>query len=708
MNLRNHNKAYRPLISVLVAAATALFALLAVLTSGVFDAKAAAPAQGGPLPATTPVEINGMVTDPDGFLSQEQRDRVVAAASETARQGVRPYFVLVPDFSGSDPESWCISSANRSSLSNDAVVFVLAYEERDSNWCTSLPQDNGLISDQALDDAWYNSLDYLANSNPLDPEDATAAGVSFAQAVAAGIGTTGNGGTTPGGSVPLGSGTAAFPWGFILVAAVLVALVVWIIVRSSKKQKRLASGTRTAQPNAEQLVSQAQQQLLYSDEALRAAEDEVQFAKAQFGSNRTAAFAQAVARARAGLTDAFTQLPALDDTQVPQQKAAIATQILQIISAVMPPVKAEQDQLKQDREREVGAEQQARDLSERIAEARSALPREQQRLNDLALRFSPVQLASLQSKPQQISAFLDSAQTHLQQAELQMASNRPAAVESLDSAAHQLALALSGLEAIRGAEQSIAESNQVLAAAIGSITADMNDAQRLAGDQSGFLALVADARQAVDQAQLARQGQGDPLAALQHLRSAEDALDQALAPLRSADEQKARLSAQAAERLAAAEAMVQQAEIQTQGNRYSVGLNARTEVANASAQLNVARQALQIDPVASLNASNLAEQHARNALAQVQASAGQPTQGSSSSNNGLLWGMILGSMLGGGNNNRGSYGGNRGGFGGGFSGGGGGGGGRSSGGFRGSSGGGFRGGSSGGFRGGGGGRSGKF
>ncbi len=683
----------------MVATKTAGRAVLATLLTAAVAGLVIASAT--PALASDPVRIGSYVTDPSGFLNSGQISKVTNASSDASLKGVEPYFVVVSDFSGYDPEEWCIESANRSSLGDNAVVLVLAYEERDSGWCTSLPESGGLISDAQIDAAWGSALDIAADSDPLEPADAADAGVSWANDLAQAAGSSSGTGTNTG-SQPTSSSSGLGGLLVRLLVGVAIIVVIWTVIASRRKNKKSGKSSGP-QGDVNTLVGQAQQQLLYSDEALRNAEDEVQFARAQFGTLQTDKFANAVTAARNGLTAAFETLGRMDNTADPAQKATHANQILQTIATVMPPVKQTQDELKRARERQVSADQRLSEMVERVHEVRSRIAPEQQRLSDLSLRFTPIQLESLRNKPEQARAFLDSAQTHLDNARAQLGGDRSAAVESLDSAAAQLALAMGALQAISSAEESIGQSDQVLNAAIASISSDIDDVSRLAANQGSFQALVAEAQAAIAQGQQARRGTSDPLAALARLRSAEDALDTSLAPLRSAADQNARLQAQAHERLAAAEALVSQAQAQVQYNRGGAALQTRTEVSNATAQLNVAREKVSTDPAASINSSTAAEQYARNALAQIRTvPVVQPHH--NSGGNSLLWGMVLGQMMGGSGRSRGGS------WGGGSSWGGG----RSSGssfgggGFRsGGGGGGFRGGG-GGFRGGGGGRSGRF
>ncbi len=713
----------RRLIFILVLPVLMIVGALGTLTANV--ASAATPP--GLLPSSAPLELSEPVTDPSGFLTTAEAGSVRNAIATTAGRGVATYVAIVPDFSGYDATDWCSQSGNLSSLQEDSVVFVLAYEERDSSWCTNIPEGSSLISDRAIDNAWDKALAIASESDPLDSQHAAQAAVAFVEGVGSKIGSSGIGSS--------GEGGGGF---FFFIIAILVIIGIIFAFRSSKKKKaKLAAaggapgamrGGKLTQQQKQQQVDMAQQQLLASDEALRNAADEVEFARAQLGYAQADKLGAAVQNAQRGIADCFLKLPQMQDAQTLDQKAQIASQILQTIAQVMPPVHDAQEELKALRDNQTNAESRLRDLRARLQEAEKRADSSEHTLRDLSMKFSPTQLASLQKQPQVAKAFIEAARQNCQEAQDYMQSDRPAAVEALDRATGQLASALAAIDAVSGAEQAITESNQVLGNAIASITADLDDVSRLASNQANFQPLVQDAQRAIQAGQAARNGQGDPLAALQQLRQAEDALDQALAPLRSAQDQMQRTTNLAAERIAAAQTMVSQAEMAVRSNRSASNLGARSSLSNAQAQLGTARSLQATDPAGAINAANSALASAQNAVISMQNAQPQVINHRSSGSNSMLWGMILGSMMGG---NRRSYGGydhygsswgssrpaNRGfgtsrqprrrsggTFGGGRSsggfGGGGSSGGRSSGGFRGSSG-------SGGFRGGGGGR-GKF
>lgn len=681
-----------------------LTALLVVTGLAVSPAAAAPPAPGtvpSLLPATNPMPLTDPVTDPSKFLSTAEAGAIRNEIALVAGRGIDTYVVLVPDFSGYDPTDWCSQAGNQSSLSGDSIIFALAYEERDSAWCTNISEDSDVISDRAVDRAWDDALSVAGQTDPMDGATASEAAVTFVSGIGDSIGSGSSGGSSEGGGSTF--------LGFIIFALVIGLFVLIFNRRGKKKKDKLKNAGMSAPggPKAqEERIGAAQQQLLAADELLRSAADEVQFARAEFGYAQADSLDAAVQTAQQAIGQSFLLLPKLQDPISLNEKAQVADQILKTIAQVMPPVQKAQTELKQMRDSQTNADQRLFDLEARLNEAQSQVQSSRQALQDLQLRFTPTQLQSLQNQPAQAEALIQAARRNCEEARSQLGSNRGAAVESLDRATTQLQSALAALGAVNTAEQTISQSNQVLGNAIASITADLDDVTRLAANQVNFQSLVRDAQAAIQSGQAARNGQGDPLAAMQQLRNAEDALDRALAPLRSANDQRTRGASLASERVAAAQTMVSQAEAMLSANRSSGSMQARTSLANAQAQLAQARSLQQSDPQASINASNAALAAAQNAMNSLQYSQPQPVNYRSTGNNSLLWGVLLGQMLGGGGSNRGGGfggssrgGGSGGGFGGGSRGGGSfGGSSRGGGGFRGG-GGGFRGSSGGGGRG---------
>lgn len=631
-----------------------------------------------PANATSPVTIGGPVTDPNRFLSAELVGDVENAISGARARGVNVSYVVVPDFSGEDPTDWCADSGDRSNLADNAVIFVVAYEERDSSWCTNLASNNGIISDGQIDDAWDEALDAIRDSDPVTPEALADSGVTFANEVAARAGSgasapaTGNSETLDNAVAPGASGnaTSGGSGGFwaLLVGVPLVGGLVFLIIRSSNRKKKggafgsSPAGASAAQnPKAmEELVKKASQQLLYSDEALRAAKDEAAFAEAEFGYLRSDALRDAVAKAQSGVDQSFALLAKMDDSSSLKEKAGYATQILNTLDATMPPVYTAQQELKALRDKQMNAGRQLKELRKRVKELRDEIPRAQGTLNVLRTKHSTTELASLTEKPAQVADLLQVASGRLDDAQRQLQTDKRAAVDSLDDAASALAEAKANLLAIQGAENQLSQANEALAAAIASLTLDLSDADRLTKGQAAYAPLMENANKAIALGQAARAGRGDPIAAMAALKDAENALDQALEPLRSRDSQNQRNSKVAGERINAAQNVVSQAETQLQLNRGYAPLDARSQVANAQSALAKARSLRSSDPAASIQSADAAFSYAQSALSLLRsAPRGQSPWGAtgsrskqSSRSNSMLWGMLLGSMMSSGNRNR--------------------------------------------------------
>ena len=151
-------------------------------------------------------------------------------------------------------------------------------------------------------------------------------------------------------------------------------------------------------------------------------------------------------------------------------------------------------------------------------------------------------------------------------------------------------------DAIFSAKSDLDAIRDRLGAAIGSISADLADVTSLRAEPTVFDPLVADARAAIAEGQAALMNNGDPLAALEHLRTSEANIDAALAPLRSQREnaEKARANAQA--QISLAETAFERAERYVQGRRGAIDLSVRSTLHDSEQSLKAARAAISSDP----------------------------------------------------------------------------------------------------------------
>lgn len=632
------------------AALSTVLGLLALVLFGRMAAAAPAPFV---TPAAPPITIDSPVVDPDGILTPTDVKNVEKAIGRAAEAGVNVVYVLVPDFSGADPTDWCSSSGDISDLSLNTVIFVLAYEERDTSWCTNMTEDNGIISDSEVDDAWDAALDRIRGVDPITSNALTNAGVSFADVIASKASSGSTVPSSPSDTAPA-AGTKDESRSGILELFIFFGvsgLLLWLLNSNAKKKKRLAAHPTSAPgEDQEALVAKARQQLFYADEALRSAKDEAAFAEAEFGYLRSDSLRNAVAAAQAGLDRAFTLLTQMNETQDVSKQAALAQQILAILDKTMPPVHAAQTALKGLRDKQLNAEQYLRELRARAQELSAEVPRAQTTLDRLAAKHSANELASLVNKPAQVAELIQSANELLGSAQAQITTDRQAAADTLEDASGTLAEAQANLLAIQKAEGQLAQANQALTATMASVTSDLQDVERLAKGQASLAPLVETARRALAQGELALAGSGDPITALADLKTADDALDQALAPLRSAEQQRQRDNALAAERINAAQAVLDQANSQLQLSRGYASLDARQAVTSAQTSLSQARSAQANDPQRAIKAADTAFSQGQRALMLIRNTPAQAQWSPSQSrrrnrSNSMLWGMLMGSMM---------------------------------------------------------------
>lgn len=643
--------------------------------------------------AANPLELDGRVTDPSGFLSESQYSAVEDAAADAARQGVGIYLVAVDDFSGYGAVSWCDRTGELSRLSGNSVILAVAVEDRDAGWCTASEAGGAVVSDAAIESAFQNALDVFGQSDPMTGATLSEGFTVFANQLAASVGTASYGTGTGSTGSQQSSGWGGFVVLLIVVAGAL-GLIVWF--SSRRKGAPAAAGGRAANPEEmKKAISGASQQLLLADEAVRAAEDELEFARAQFGTVGSEELEAAVAAARPAVTEGFALQSQMDAAESLAQKAQFASQISARLNQVMPGLQQAQQALRDQRNRESTAEQQLASLQQRIADVEHRIGAAESELSSLQAEYGAQRIASMLDNPQQAQNLLQEARAAAAAASGKLSGDRAAALQQIDIGTYSANAALAQLQAIFGARNTLAQSSQVLTAAIASITSDLDDVSRLAPGSAAFAPLVSQAQAAVSAGQSALRGEGDPLQALEDLRSAEDALDGALAPLRSNFDQQQKLTQMAQQRIAGAQALVDQAATQVNANHSRAGIEQRTHLSNAQGLLDVAKKNLENYPETAIQQATEAEAAARAALYQTQTAS---TQSSGFGlGEALLWGTILGGSRGWGGGWGGSSG-RRGGRSGGFGGFGGFGGGSSRGGSGGF--GGFGGGRSGGFGGG--------
>ena len=561
---------------------------------------------GAPALATSPVTISTSVTDPSGWLSDSQVSEISSSADEAGSAGLQVYFVTVPDFSGAEPIEWCKTSGVNSGLSNQSIVYVIAYKERMFTTCGNADQQ--VVTNSDITRATSAAKKVLAKSNPLDADTTTDAATTFISTLTSTV--TGQASSSSSTGVP-SSGKSGFGWiRTVVVVVVIGGLIVFFVKRNKAKGgSPLAPKTTDGHPWAPgdplpsltedqvlALTNQSSTLLLQADELVRSATDELDFARAQFGETKTDAYAKALSAAQAGIAKAFTSQQTMNEASNSRSRTEAALTLQHELNQVMPALVEQQKAFSQLRDEEASVPTQATDVKTRILEAIAALPSVEAELTALQTLYSSTTVASLMDNPQQARALLDSASAAANQASSLATSDPSAALVQLDIARRALAMAGHQTEAIMSAKHDLAAANEVLTKAIASITSDLSDVTTLKADSAAFAPLVAEAQKAVAEAQSARTGSGDPLAALENLRLAESQLDAALEPLRSQADARERKVQAARNAVSDAQAQYARANSYIQGRRGVIPLDVRSKLAEAKAELDQAVALIQTDP----------------------------------------------------------------------------------------------------------------
>ncbi len=613
------------------------FSLIAVLTAILL-------ALGLPALAASPMSISDSVTDPDGWLSSADRSTIESATSRAASSGKPVKVVVVANFSGTDAESWCQQTVERSSLTNGTVVYVIAYDQRRDAACSF----NGPSSSSLQ--AAVRASEKQLTPNPLT-SSAVANGVNaFVNTLLNGTSNSGSSSTNPSYSSNPGAtdddvrplvGMSVM---FLLLVGGVIAIAIGV-ARSSRRNRLAAQ--QAAQVDAESAARAAQEanrQLLSADEQVRTATDELNYARAQFGLNSTDEFARAIEAGKAAVSRGFSAQAQMNSATAPAEQLRLATAIMRDLGANMNPLSTIQASFATKRAEQASLPERIAEARERLAEELTGLERAKSELSSISTLYPAQMLASLQDNPEQAEALLTSARSALDTAEASAPTDRAHATSALDTALRALTMANHQTDAIFSAKSDLDAIRDRLVAAISSISSDITDVNELNTDPAVFNPLVADAHAAIAEAQAALANTGDPLAALEHLRMSEATLDAALEPLRTKEEayEKARTAAEA--QISLADSAVSQAERYVQGRRGAIDLELRSTLNNAETALSTARRSLEDDPEAAsthaMNARALADSVMATPIQNFGGSWGQPTTG-----NGSYTGSSLGDFL---------------------------------------------------------------
>ncbi|MGB7424242.1 MAG: TPM domain-containing protein, partial [Ornithinimicrobium sp.] len=567
--------------------------------------------------AEEPLDLPGQIYDSAGVLDGDE-DQVQSALEDLQdERGLQLFVAFVDTFEGAGDNSgaaWAEATFNASGMGGDDVLLVVAVQDRKYGSYTTA--DSGLTRDQVV--AVEN--DFVTPA--LADDDWAGAAVAAAQ----GYQDSEDGQDTsyPGGEGGLGGGFSfGFPW-FFAVPVLCFALALFFNWRGNRTARR-GSARAAEEPKSiagmptQQLQETAASALVALDNAVRSADEELSFAEAQFGAQRTERFRAVLQESRAQAQEAFRIRAELDDADPepePVQRTMLA-QIVEVATQASRALATHTQEFADLRSLEARVPQFLRELADRIPEVSRRHPAAEQQLRGLQARYPQAALRTVVAHLAQAEALLDSADGFVEAGELSLSRrDRSSAVAAARACEESLSQASRLFDRIEGADEDLEKSTEALAAAITSITADITDAQRLAPQDPSVRSAVQKARDAVQSGQSARID-GDPLAALATLDNAEHDLDTVLESFREAEAHQGKARNAFQTRVERVGARLSSIDETISTRRGAVDSGARTRISEALRLFEQAQQAFSDDPTRAASLLNRAEQLGERALAEA-------------------------------------------------------------------------------------------
>lgn len=600
------------------------------------------------------------------------------------------YVVTVNSFtSPTVPADWAAAVATNKGMGRSDAILAIA-------------KDDGKFS------FVLNSASPIKSKQGAISQNAVTANLAggkrdFAQAAidtAAAIGDAAGGGS---GNVPSGDGAGAS----VLVGTGVVAAGgagAYLYFRNKRRKAAQASSASygpqgaeldpLASLSVEELRRKSGSLIIEADDAIKSSEQELGFAQAQYGDAAVGNFTKALAEAKAHMTESFKLQQQLDDhiPDTEEQQRSWLGEIIRRSEAALASLQEQKADFDSLRELEKNAPQALAAVSTGAHEADAKIASAEQSLMALRAKYADSALGQVADNITQAKerlAFVQNA-TATAQAKLTAGEGSLAAVavRASEESLHQTNVLL---DAIAKVSASLDEARNGLEAAVVETSQDLAQAKAMiqSGEHPELAGPVAGVEAALGQVKAEIQGgKIDPIATLQRVETAHQALDQSLTGIRNQQDQARRAQASLQQTIMSAQAQISATSDYITARRGGVGTEARTRLAESQRNLDYALSISRNDPVTALTyaqqAHALAAQAAQLAQADVDSFGGYANHGfggggmfGGRGGGGGLGGAILGGIL----INSILNGGSGGGWGGGHSDGGGGWGGDSGGGF---------------------------
>ena len=574
---------------------------------------------GAPAFATEPLTTSGHVTDPDGFLSDEQRETIeTPAKSFYSTYTTYIDVAVIPNFSGQEPSAWCKAALKQSRSAQQGILYVVAYKDGTNVSCAGVELAKDSSTRPMLDGA-LRAARNKHKTTPLTPEEAAAGTRTFIESLRS--------------DYDFRARNAAENskrrqaeekrreeekkeeakrnrGANIIISAVIVIAIVsnlWVWIRKQREYEYGEPPTvdvdeeptpivDTVRRDALRAAAEARRRLSEAEEQVRAAEEDWNFARAQFGSAAAEEYGRRLEAAKAAIARGFDTHKQIEQTPDSHAKRRLATTITEDLDKNLPPLQDARKEFAAQREKRSSLPTQLADARERLVEELADLERSKEELSSIAGLYTESMLASLQDNPQRAEQLLESARAALETADAHIDTDATRAASALDTAQRALTMANAQTDAIFSAKTDLDAFRERLTASIGSVSAALSDAKQL-DSSDAFSPLLDEAEATIARGQRALVSDEDPLGALESLRDVELRLEAVLAPLMTQEDARRKAKETAQRHIRDANAALAWARKYLKDHEGSALLDVNKLMSEAEQAMTEAREALDEDPL---------------------------------------------------------------------------------------------------------------
>lgn len=549
-------------------------------------------------------DITEQVTDKSNVVSDT--DGLNAYAKASSSDVVDVYVVFVDDFSGTDPIAWCVHSANDSHLPDNAYMLAVATQQREYATCYG-PAVDPVLAIDGVDKMFVPAL----SSSDWDGAAKAFAGAVRAAEKAGDITAVTDYPADEGFTNPDSDDDTPLAWLIAFIVIVVMTLVVFMKQKHEKRDRekrqmqallKNPSGymdnskneqdifvdytSKNYQKQIEKVVQQASKLSLEADNDVRTAREDLEFARLEYSIDDVKQMEVSIAQAAQASQEAFAKVSELNEITDPATRERTARAAIDAARSAKKLIRDHRASFDTTRDLHANVAQYLSQGRTKLQELRAQIPQMKTELKNLKVTYPDTDLGSIDSNDERAEALLDSAEATLESGEkYQQRANSQLAVANLQLARRTLTQAQTLIDAVMDASKNLQQIRTLLLQGMTSLSADISDVDALVKDNGKFDALVNEARAAIDNAEKAGNGTGDPLDALQRLTEAEAVLDEALEPYRDSKASTDKLWQRVNQQYSVASAKVSEADTYISTRRGGVKTKARQLVNQARSQL---------------------------------------------------------------------------------------------------------------------------